>query len=174
MEWDGNGFVCNDLTGSAQNGSSHPPAAGASLTCFGVNGSATRLYFIDSANHVCEMEWDGNGFVCNDLTGSAQNGSSHPPAAGASLTCFGVNGSATRLYFVDSKNHLCEMAWEGNGFACNDVTGAAQNGSSRPAPGTFLTCFGVNGSATRVYYQDEIDTLYEVAWSGGWAVGPVG
>jgi hypothetical protein len=81
-------------------------------------------------------------------------------AAGSALTCFGVNGSATRVYYLDQGHQLNEMAWE-NGWVHNPLGVTAAAGSA-------LTCFGVNGSATRVYYLDQGQRLNEMAWENGW------
>jgi hypothetical protein len=136
-----------------------PPkvAAGSALTCFGVNGSDTRVYYLDPGQQLNEMAWVG-GWLNNPLGVTA--------AAGSALTCFGVNGSATRVYYLDPGQQLNEVAWVG-GWAHNNLGVTAAAGSA-------LTCFGVNGSDTRVYYLDQNQQLNEMAWVGHFVNNPLG
>ncbi len=132
-------------------------ASGSALACFGVNGSATRLYYLDPNNHVNELAWN-NGWSTTDMTAAA---GSPIAASGSALACFGVNGSATRLYYLDSNSYVNELAWNSN-WVNTDMTAAA--GSPVAASGSPLACFGVNGTATRLYYLDGVHHVNEIAW----------
>ncbi len=152
-------WVGMDMTAAA---GSAVAESGSALTCFGVNGSATRLYYLDPNNHVNELAWN-NGWSNTDTTAAA---GSPVAASGSALACFGVNGSATRLYYLDASNHVNELAWN-NGWSNTDMTAAA--GSSVAASGSALACFGVNGSATRLYYLDASNHVNELVWNNGWS-----
>ena len=43
-------------------------------------------------------------------------------AAGSALACFGVNGSATRLYYLDGNSHVNELAWNNNAWVNTNIT----------------------------------------------------
>ena len=70
------------------------------------------------------------------------------PTPDGALTCFGVGGTATRLYYLDGTNHPNEVAWLNNHWK---VTQLARHGAPPTAPGSAMTCFGVGGTATRLY-----------------------
>ena len=84
---------------------------GSALACFGVNGSATRLYYLDTNYNVNELAWVNNQFVNSVLPGSA--------VPRSSIACFGVNGSASRVYYLDADYRVDELAWLGNSFVNN-------------------------------------------------------
>ena len=42
------------------------------------------------------------------------------PALGSALTCFGVGGTDTRLYYLDGNSNPIELAWVGN-WAVNQL-----------------------------------------------------
>jgi hypothetical protein len=48
------------------------------------------------------------------------------------LTCFGVDGSATRLYYLDGNQHVNELAWN-NGWSNTDMTAATPATAKAPA-----------------------------------------
>jgi hypothetical protein len=162
LAWVG-GWVHNDLT--AITGTS-PAQIDSLLTCFGMGGSDPRVYYLDSNNHVNELAWTGN-WVHTDVT--AITGAPPVQAAANSLTCFGVGGSdpsvsGPRVYYVDSNNHVNELAWVGGvrRWVRSDVTAltaASPVGNDSP-----LTCFGLGGSSPRVYYVD--GHVNELAWVG--------
>jgi hypothetical protein len=136
------------------------PAAAAmvsDLTCFGVGGSATRVYYLDTGNNIQELAWEGSWVV--NATGAVA--SSDSP-----LTCFGVGGTATRVYYLDTSGNVKELAWE-NGWVVNS-TGAVAAANSP------LTCFGVGGTATRVYYLDRGGNINELSWEGKWVINSTG
>jgi hypothetical protein len=124
-----------------------------------------HLYYLDTSNHPIEVAWDSGWKV----TPLALHGA--PPAApGSAMTCFGVGGTATRLYYLDgargSVNDPLELGWDG----LWKVTPLATFGAPRTISGTALTCFGVGGTDTRLYYNDGTVNLKEVAWDSGWEV----
>jgi hypothetical protein len=132
------------------------------LTCFGVGGAATRLYYLDGNAHVNELAWEGQ-WVNADMTSRAGVPAAAP---GSALACFGVGGTATRLYYLDGNAHVNELAWEGQ-WVNTDMTSRA--GVPAAAPGSALACFGVGGSTTRVYYATaDGTTLNEMAWQDHW------
>jgi hypothetical protein len=176
LYWD-NGWAFNVLTGSGGKASGAPSAApGSPLACFGVNGSASRVYylvsnlaFVDPVIDVYELSWN-NGWAYNKLTGAGGAAGGAPSALLGGLACFGVNGSASRVYYNGPNHDVYELYWD-NGWAYNKLTGAGGKAPSAPpaAPGTALTCFGVNGSDSRIYYIDANDHVNELAWvNGGW------
>jgi hypothetical protein len=135
---------------------------GSPLTCFGVGGVATRVYFLDTSNDVYEAAWE-SGWVTTNLTVAAK-----APSAGmfSGLTCFGVGGTATRVYYADTNGDVYELAWENGSWVATNVT--AKAGAPRADGGNNLTCFGVGGTDSRVYYTDTV-SVYELAWeNGGW------
>jgi hypothetical protein len=144
------------------------PAArpGSGLACFGVNGSDSRVYFIDTGSEVHELAW-ANSWSHNPI-----GSSTHAPKAGGSgLACFGVNGSDSRVYYTDTKNNVNELAWANN-WSHNPI--GAQNGAPQAAPWSALTCFGVNNADSRVYYVAEANNdIIELAWANTWKVTDV-
>src|SRR6516165_10124565 len=70
-------------------------------------------------------------------------------ASGSALTCFGVNGSASRVYYRSGDGHVRELGWVGTWVATEPT---ALTGAPPAASGSALTCFGVNGTDSRVYY----------------------
>ena len=99
---------------------------------------------------------------------------------GAPLACFGVNGTDSRVYYIDlDSNTINELAWVGStaapdssppGWVNNPLPNAPLapfNPTVPPTPfTTSLACFGVNGTNSRVYYYDADDTVNELAWVG--------
>jgi hypothetical protein len=158
LAWEGIGWRQTDVTSNAAG--APKAAAGSGLTCFGVGGSATRVYYVDTTGHLNEIAWQNNGWFHNNTPAAA--------ATTSPLTCFGVGSSATRVYYLDQTNHVFELAWENNSWGKpTNVTVAAS--APPPAAGTSLTCFGVGGSATRVYYVDTTGRVIELAWeNNGW------
>lgn len=130
-------------------------APGSALTCFGIDGTATRLYYLD-ANHVInELAWVHNGWKNNLLRAKA--------AAGSDLTCYGADGAHTRLYFVGPDNRVHELAWQDSAWKNPTVM------PGLPMAGTKLTCFegtttlptvllftGRDGEINNVSYSDVI------------------
>jgi hypothetical protein len=223
LSWQ-NGWVNTDITADLPNSEpagSGVPAPGSPLTCFGVGGSATRLYYLGAGNVVNEIAWQ-SGWVNTAINSQALPGSAltcfgvggtdprvyylpqspynitgitellhiaDPPhqwggdttrataAPGTPLTCFGAGGTVTRVYFLYTDNHVWELGWDtspvgdlvGNppiGWYTTDITAAS--GAGPAAAGSPLTCFGFQGSATRVYYFDQNNHVNELAWEGHW------
>ena len=103
-----------------------------SLTCFGVNGSAPRLYYLSDPKpprqrtgleqRVGQRRHDGERHRPTRTRGAA---------AGSALACFGVNGSATRLYYLDGNSQVNELAWNNNAWVNTNITA---NVTHPPAP----------------------------------------
>ncbi len=182
LYWD-NGWNYHVLTGDQGEVPMAPPAVpGSPLACFGVNGSASRVYylggeprFVDQIADVYELYWD-NGWNYHKLTGANGQAAGAPSAVpGSALTCFGVNGSASRVYYTGPGDEVYELYWD-NGWNYHKLTGAQAEMPTAPpaAPGSALTCFGVNGSDSRVYYVDTQGQVNELAWlNGGWVFNRV-
>jgi len=184
LAWDHGWGFADPLTGSAGAAANAPSAApGSALACFGVNGSASRVYYLrptisENLNtfDVSELYWD-NGWGYNALTGPGGRASGAPSAApGSALACFGVNGSASRVYyfvnnlsFVENRTDVYELYWD-NGWGYNQLTGTGGKAGNAPsaATGSGLACFGVNGSASRIYYFDLSNDINELYWDNGW------
>jgi cytolysin (calcineurin-like family phosphatase) len=137
------------------------PAPNSALACFGVSGSATRLYYLDVDSDVHELAWDGRWFD-NDI--SAQSNARGPAATGSALACFGVSGSATRLYYLDVDSEVHQLAWGGGTWSDDNLSATSNAGPA--ASGSALACFGVNGSGPRVYYLDVDSEVHQLAWGG--------
>lgn len=176
LYWD-NGWHYDALTGPGGRAAGAPSAApGSPLCCFGFNGSASRVYYLvnnlsftNPTLDVYELYWD-NGWGWNKLTGSDGKANGAPSASAGGLACFGVKSSDSRVYYLGPNDDVFELYWS-NGWAWNKLTGAGGKTPNAPAaaPGTALTCFGVNGSDSRVYYLDAAGHVNELAWlNGGW------
>jgi Fungal fucose-specific lectin len=144
------------------------------LTCFGVGGTATRVYYQGSGGNIYEFAWV-NGWVHNQLTGSGGLATGAPSAvAGTALACFGVDGTASRVYYQGPSGNIYELAWV-NGWVHNQLTGSGglATGAPSAAAGTALACFGVGGTASRVYYvvltANANNNVWELAWDNGWS-----
>jgi hypothetical protein len=110
---------------------------------------------------VNELAWVGR-WVSNDLT--AITGAS-PASRGSPLTCFAVDGSAPRVYYLDG--HVHELAWGGRAWTHTDIT--AQAGGPSPVNSPSICCLGVDGRAARIYYYSVSDGhVFELAWIGRW------
>jgi phospholipase C len=118
------------------------------------------VYYLDSKNKVNELWWkSGRGWENAPLPGQA--------AAGSALACFGVSGYV-RVYYLDSNNYVNELALLGDDWVKNPfpVPGTPLLGgpAAQAAAGSALACFGVGGTAARVYYLDSNNHVNEFAW----------
>jgi Peptidase A4 family/Fungal fucose-specific lectin len=111
----------------------------------------SRLYYLDSKNHINELAWAGSGWVNADTGYTAK--------AGNRLACLYAPGFGSRIYYLDSNNLVNELAWTGSAWQ-NTNTGALANERSS------LTCLYASGYGSRVYYQGTDNHIYEVAWNG--------
>jgi hypothetical protein len=185
LYWDGSGWGYNQLTGDGGLAAGAPSAApgGSPLACFGVHGSDSRVYylvsnlsFVNQSVDVYELYWDGSGWGYNQLTGNGGLAGAPSAAPGSPLACFGVHGSDSRVYYIGPNQDVYELYWDGSGWGYNQLTGngGLASGATTPAPASALTCFGVNGSDSRVYYIDLSDHVNELAWvNGGWVFNPL-
>jgi hypothetical protein len=154
LAWAGTGWARPVLMGG-------PAASGTKLTCFEnrASGFPTNLFYLDPAGTMNQI-WDGGGgnpYQVYPLAAAA--------APGSALTCLAAGGRFTRLYFLDPRNQLSQLAYSQSPNASdpdNSVDVRVQPAS--PAPGTALTCFGVYGADPRVYYLDADHHINELAW----------
>jgi hypothetical protein len=65
----------------------------------------------------------------------------------------------SRLYYLDSKSHVNELAWARSGWL-NADTGYIAKGGNR------LTCLYAPGLGSRIYYLDSENFVNELAWTG--------
>jgi hypothetical protein len=122
------------------------------LTCFGVNGENSRVYYLAGRNLVNELAyipgWQNNVF--------------NPAAADTALACFGSSGTDSRVYYLDAGHHVNELAFANGWQPPLDIT--AKTGAAAAAAGSDIACFGVGGQQSRVYYQDSKNLLNEMAY----------
>jgi hypothetical protein len=154
-----------------------PPAiAGSALACLAVNGTDARVYYFAGGIDVYELQWSNGQWTPNQLTGGGlAGGPSALPAAKNALACFRVDGGNSRAYylvnnlnFMSNENNVYELAWD-NGWGNTQLTGTGGHAGGGPAASaTKIACFGVDGSASRVYYLDVNNHLIELAWDNGW------
>jgi len=137
---------------------------GSGLACFGVNGTDSRVYYLDSNNHVNELKWANGWSAPLDLTALA---AASPATGSNAVACFGVNGTDSRVYFVDASFRVNELKWA-NGWSHPQEIVSAQNGTLHVRVGSALACFGVNNTDSRVYYIDLNSHVSELAWVNGW------
>jgi Fungal fucose-specific lectin len=124
------------------------PRAGSSLACFGVGGSATRLYFIGIHNELDVLAKTANGWDAGTLDILA--------APNSPLTCFGFEGNEPRVYFIDPDSRIIEMALKAGQWTLQTLPG-------QPAPDSPLTCLGLNGTSTRLYYIGTDRQVHQLA-----------
>jgi hypothetical protein len=160
-------------------GQLQPPASDSALTCFGVNGQNSRVYYFDSSGNVWELGWNGSNWYAGNVWAHAAAtwqgpGQLQAAAAGSALTCFGVNGQNSRVYYFDSSGNVWELGWNGSNWYAGNVWAQASGSPLPAAPGSALTCFGVNGTDSRVYYFDSSGNVWELGWNGSnWYAGNV-
>jgi hypothetical protein len=141
----------------------HAPATGSArvLTCFGVNGVASRVYYFDQHGNVIELAWaDDKRWHAYNISAAAR-----APAASfvSPIACFGVSGWATRVYYFDASGHVIELGWSNNNeWYAGDISAAC--GAPPAFTPSGLTCFGVGRHASRIYYFDNYMNLIELGW----------
>jgi hypothetical protein len=86
---------------------------------------AVVLYIAELSE--CFMGAQGRGWG-----GPSSNGEPTSP-----LTCYGVSGTAGRVYYVDAHGHVHELAWENRWVNTGDLT--AGTGASAAGPHSGLT-----------------------------------
>jgi hypothetical protein len=140
-----------------------PPAAlNSDIAAFGITGGTSRVYYVDGGGNVVELSYGGNNWVATSVGPMA----GAPPAfSPTGIACFGVGGTASRVYYFDVQRNLVELGWgPDNQWHWTDLT-AAGNAPQENGP---LTCFGVEGVSTRVYYQaGSPPQLWEVGFLDG-------
>jgi hypothetical protein len=131
-----------------------------SLTCFGYQGSASRVYYLDSGGSVNELCWVQTspgvwGFANNNLHAQA--------AAESALTSFSLEDGGIRVYFLDAENYVNELVYQNGGWSYHSL-------GYQAAAGSDLTSYANGGTNPRVYYQDANNYVNELAFDSvnGW------
>ena len=132
--WNNNAWVNTNITANVTDPPAPAAAAGSALACFGVNGSATRLYYLDGIATLNELAWNNNAWVNTNITANVTDPPAPAAAAGSALACFGVNGSATRLYYLDGNSHVNELAWNNNAWVNTNITAKRHRTHPHPRP----------------------------------------
>jgi Fungal fucose-specific lectin len=152
----------NDLTGAPPSGPSRV------IACFASGGFDARVYYFDRHGNVIELASSVFGWQERNLTALA-----NAPAAApiSSIACFGVNGSAPRIYYFDPQQNVIEL-----GFGDQNQWYAANINAATGAPPVHfpsgLTCFAIGGWTGRIYYFDTSMDLIELGWANnGWYYG---
>ena len=116
-----------------------------------------RAYYLGTGNHVHELAWSGGEWHENVLKVKGENA---PPAAAASaLVSFGVgDADDPRVYYLDTDNHVNELAWYSEAWHWRDLNDDAifDEGINDPsittppaaAPGSALTGYNLGSKGT--------------------------
>lgn len=142
------------------------------MTCFGLFGTKSRVYAINAMGGVVEIGWSGNNQWYSVDVGALARA---PRAAhGSAITCFGVDGKATRVYYFDEQGRVIELGWGAdNSWYADPISETA--GAPPAAPGSGITCFGAVGRATRLYYFDTSGQVVQIRWQDDlWQSAPIG
>jgi hypothetical protein len=203
LAWENGWVPPTDLTALTH---AAPAAAGSPLTCFGVNGVASRVYYLDANSHVNELAWE-NGWVNTDLTalvamlvsGPRQTVEGGWLGAGVDMNItvqitappgYQWDGQQPIIALLDTRTNSSSLPGPGEASVnsatldasgnlvvsvhCGWTTGdpvevtVSAKFAIPAAAGSPLTCFGVNGVASRVYYLDANSHVNELAWENGW------
>ncbi len=156
IEWQG-----RDLTTETR---AEPAALDGAMTATGVghNGDP-RVYYIDRRAHVSELAWYGGAWHHRDLTAEA----APEVVTDGAITSMTVGpDSDPRVFHLDQRGHVNELAWYGGAWHHRDLT--ADTGADRARYGGHLVSIGVGGSSDpRVFFLDWRDHVRELAWYGG-------
>lgn len=146
---EGKGWINNDLTVQASAPLAQPLSPLKVTTAF--NGPYPRVYFLDNANHVCELAWVGHSpWKFRDLT--AETGVS--PAQGHSpLACMAIKGNP-QVYYLGLDNSLHELFWDGvNKWHDRNLTVlASANSPVKPAAARSPLACALLGDISRAFY----------------------
>jgi hypothetical protein len=162
----------SDLTKRAHG--ADPAARDSALACFGYQGQATRVHFLNSRSEVCQIAFEGNRWVFHNLTHDAKalnpKQPVRPAAPGSALACFGYQGKHTRVYFFDADGNVCQIASEDNQWIFHNLTYAAtpaypKQPVTRAAKRSAITCFGADGTDTHVYFFNDNGSVCEIAFA---------
>ncbi len=144
-------------------------APGSRLACFGYQGKATRVQFVDAKGNVCQIGDENSNWIFRNLTRE-----SGAPAAvqNSALTSFAVHGTDARVHFLDSAGHVIQILWKGSQWLHNNLTTSAAPTDVHQKPklalsGSPLCGFAYAGNDTRVYFQDQSSHICEIADVGG-------
>ena len=136
--------------------------SGTALACFGKDGTAARVYYIDESN-VWEAGWNNGNWSLVNVTSKATG---NPPRARNVLACFGIGGAKPRIYYFDAPGNVWELAWNDGPWSATNVTSRAAGNPPQAAPFSALTCFGYSGLHPRIYYFDMNGNLWELMIDG--------
>jgi hypothetical protein len=118
-------------------------------------------------SQVFESAWSGTWQDASPVPGAIA-------APGSAITCFGVNGADSRVYYFDKDHYVNESAWPPSGWSSGRIKLSGGQLPPFAASKSGLACYGAGGSASRVYYVDSQGLLHELEWEGFWAQGPIG
>jgi hypothetical protein len=120
---------------------------GSPLACFGVQQSATRLYFIGADSGLKELAITAGGPELRDI---------FTPMPETPLTCFGINGTDPCLFYRETDSRIWAVIPAGDLPKVAIVPGQAAADSP-------LACVGLGGTACRLYYLDTSRQVHQVA-----------
>ena len=168
LAWNGSNWQTSDVTAAAGCTTSGLPAPGSPLAAIGITpGSPPEVYFTDADKHVCQLAWNEStsNWQFSDVTAATDA----PPAlaAGSPLAAWSISaGIKPEVYFTDTNNHVCQLAWNGSNWQFSDVTSAA-DAPPALAAGSPLAAFSIAaGILPEVYYTDTNNHVCQLAWNG--------
>ncbi len=132
----------------------------------------TRIYYQDTGGKIGEFADrlpEPNAWSVTPLT---ERTNTPVPAPATALAGFAGNGLDPRLYSLDPDGAVIELAWGNGKWTGGRLPGA--NGAAKAAPGSSLTCFGLEGKDSRVYHLNADGKVVEWAWGdGNWNGAPI-
>lgn len=134
------------------------------LTCYGFSKmgdpSSIRVYYIDTNDCIIELAWSKGTWTKGHWSNNLLPGTASPDCG--ALTCYMVDSTESRVYYLNRQNRVSELAWV-DGRWEEKVLPARE-----ATPSTSLTCCANSaGSDPRVYYLDVNYVINEIAWSDG-------
>jgi RHS repeat-associated protein len=149
-------------------------AAASSMTSLADSSGVQRVYYLDSNQHLHEMNCCGAGWSDNDMT--AYLGTSAATSGSALASTGSGQGSTVHVYYQGGNQHLYHMYLSSSGvWNSQDVTAVTSTWScscsvvNAPAAGSALTSVVDSGGVVRVYFLDSHQHLNETYNTGsGW------
>ena len=163
-------WVDNDLTALAKG---TPAAAGSPLDGYWGSDSSQHVNFLDASGHVHELYiHPGAGWVDNDLTRTAPNGTpaappwsrpgTHATAAGSGLDGYWGSDSSQHVNFADASGHVHELyIHPGAGWVDNNLT-QMTGGGTPAAPGSSLHAYWGSDSSQHVNFLTDDGHVHEL------------
>ena len=124
-----------------------------------------RAYYIDPRGHIrelagMEIDWQGQ-----DLT--TETGAELAALDGAMTSTGAGPAGDPRLYYIDRRAHVSELAWYGGAWHHRDLT--ADSGAERETDGAVTSMTVGSDREPRVFHLDQRGHVYELAWyRGAW------